>query len=78
MSYYSTEIERLSENCEKNRKIGWGSEQPEGPKSRLGRTTMMVLVVTLHNIPEGMAVGVMYAGLGNQSRKNDDGLPLFL
>ena len=37
-------------------------EQSEGPKSRLGRSTMMVLAVTLHNIPEGMAVGVMYAG----------------
>lgn len=39
-----------------------GSEQAEGPKTKLGRTTMMVLAVTLHNIPEGMAVGVMYAG----------------
>ena len=39
-----------------------GSNQAEGPKSRLGRTTMMVLAVTLHNIPEGLAVGVMYAG----------------
>ncbi len=39
-----------------------GSDQAEGPKSRLGRATMMVLAVTLHNIPEGMAVGVMYAG----------------
>ena len=39
-----------------------GSNQAEGPKSRLDRTTMMVLAVTLHNIPEGMAVGVMYAG----------------
>ncbi len=39
-----------------------GSDQAEGPKSRLGRTTMMVLAVTLHNIPEGMAVGVVYAG----------------
>ena len=38
------------------------SGQAEGPKSRLQRTTMMVLAVTLHNIPEGMAVGVMYAG----------------
>ncbi len=37
--------------------------QAEGPKSRLKRTTMMVLAVTLHNIPEGMAVGVVYAGL---------------
>ena len=39
-----------------------GCDQAEGPKSKLGRTTMMVLAVTLHNIPEGMAVGVMYAG----------------
>ena len=39
-----------------------GSEQAEGPKSKLGRTTMMVMAVTLHNIPEGMAVGVVYAG----------------
>ena len=39
-----------------------GSNQAEGPKSKLGRTTMMVLAVTLHNIPEGMAVGVVYAG----------------
>ena len=39
-----------------------GSDQAEGPKSKLGRSTMMVLAVTLHNIPEGMAVGVMYAG----------------
>ena len=37
------------------------SKQTEGPRSRLGRTTMMVLAVTLHNIPEGMAVGVVYA-----------------
>ena len=36
-----------------------GSVQAEGSKSRLSRTTMMVLAVTLHNIPEGMAVGVM-------------------
>ena len=39
------------------------SEQSEGPESQLKRTTMMVLAVTLHNIPEGMAVGVIYAGL---------------
>ncbi len=39
-----------------------GSDKAEGSKSKLGRTTMMVLAVTLHNIPEGMAVGVMYAG----------------
>ena len=44
------------------------SDKAEGPKSKLQRTTMlrrttmMVLAVTLHNIPEGMAVGVVYAG----------------
>ncbi len=34
----------------------------EGPKSNFKKTTMMVLAVTLHNIPEGMAVGILYAG----------------
>lgn len=38
------------------------SQKAEGVKSNLKRTTMMVLAVTLHNIPEGMAVGVVYAG----------------
>ena len=38
------------------------AQQTEGPKSQLRRTTMMVLAVTLHNIPDGMAVGVVYAG----------------
>ena len=44
------------------------AEKAEGPKSKLRKTTMMVLAVTLHNIPEGMAVGVVYAGLraGNE------------
>lgn len=38
-------------------------EKPEGLPSRLKKTTMLVLAVTLHNIPEGMAVGVVFAGL---------------
>ena len=38
------------------------SEEPEGPASKLKKTTMLVLAVTLHNIPEGMAVGVVVAG----------------
>ncbi len=38
------------------------SDKPEGLKSKLEKTTMMVLAVTLHNIPEGMAVGVVFAG----------------
>ena len=37
-------------------------ESEEGPKTKLQKTTMMVLAVTLHNIPEGMAVGILYAG----------------
>ena len=46
------------------------AEKAAGPKSRLQRTTMMVLAVTLHNIPEGMAVGVVYAGF----RSGDTGI----
>ena len=38
------------------------SDKPEGPSSKLGRSSMLVLAVTLHNIPEGMAVGVVAAG----------------
>lgn len=43
------------------------SDSPEGISSKLRKTTMMVLAVTLHNIPEGMAVGVVFAGamIGN-------------
>lgn len=40
-----------------------GSDEAEGPKSNLKKKTMLVLAVALHNIPEGMAVGVVYAGL---------------
>ena len=42
-------------------------ECAEGPKCQLSRSTMLVLAVTLHNIPEGMAVGVVYAGLATGS-----------
>lgn len=38
------------------------SDKPEGMKTKLTKTTMMLFAVTLHNIPEGMAVGVAYAG----------------
>ncbi|MCD8189845.1 MAG: ZIP family metal transporter [Clostridiales bacterium] len=38
------------------------STDPEGPKSHLKNNTMLLLAVTLHNLPEGMAVGVVYAG----------------
>jgi ZIP family zinc transporter len=38
------------------------SNKPEGLKAKLQKTTMMVLAVTLHNIPEGMAIGVVFAG----------------
>lgn len=43
------------------------SEKPEGIKSKLKKTTMMVFAVTLHNIPEGMAVGVTFAGALSQN-----------
>ena len=42
-------------------------ESHEGLKSNLEKTTMMVLAVTLHNIPEGMAVGILYAGWASGS-----------
>lgn len=43
------------------------SNEPEGIKSKFRKTTMMVFAVTLHNIPEGMAVGVVFAGAINQN-----------
>ena len=45
------------------------TDKPEGIKSKLKKTTMLVLAVTLHNIPEGMAVGVVLAGglMGNET-----------
>lgn len=54
------------------------AEKAEGPKSSLARTTMMVLAVTLHNIPEGMAVGVVYAGLLSGSAEITSGGALAL
>ena len=38
------------------------ASEPEGPKTHLSRNLMLVLAVTIHNLPEGMAVGVVYAG----------------
>ncbi|MBO7552706.1 MAG: ZIP family metal transporter, partial [Bacteroidaceae bacterium] len=39
-----------------------GDDHPEGPRSKLSRTAMLSLAVTIHNLPEGMAVGVVLAG----------------
>ena len=39
-----------------------GAQKAEGPRSKLSRTTMLALAVTIHNLPEGMAVGVVFAG----------------
>lgn len=39
-----------------------GAARAEGPRSRLSRTAMLALAVTIHNLPEGMAVGVVFAG----------------
>lgn len=54
--------------------------QDEGPKSGLKRTTKLILAVTLHNIPEGMAVGVVYAGFlsGNSGITSAGALALAL
>lgn len=46
-----------------------GNDQAEGPKTKLQRTTMLILAVALHNIPEGMAIGVVYAGYLSGSAK---------
>ena len=40
------------------------ADAPEGPRSRLSRTAMLTLAVTIHNLPEGMAFGVVLAGAG--------------
>ena len=43
--------------------LNMNSDDPEGIKSSFGKSTMLILAVTLHNIPEGMAVGVVFSGL---------------
>lgn len=55
-------------------------QQDEGPKTGLKRTTKLILAVTLHNIPEGMAVGVVYAGFlsGNSGITSAGALALAL
>lgn len=44
-------------------------EEPEGMKSGFGKETMLILAVTLHNIPEGMAVGVAFAGMMSKNHE---------
>lgn len=46
-----------------------GGNRPEGIKSSLNKTAMLALAVTLHNIPEGMAVGVVFAGVMSASNE---------
>ena len=54
------------------------ADKAEGIKSRAAKTTMMILAVTLHNIPEGMAVGIVYAGLASGSAEISAGGALAL
>lgn len=54
------------------------SNEVEGPSWKLKRTTMLVLAVTLHNIPEGMAVGIVYAGLLSGQKGITEGAALAL
>lgn len=42
--------------------LHFGTSQPEGPRSHLSRTTMLLLAVSIHHLPEGMAIGVVLAG----------------
>ncbi len=42
-----------------------GTDQPEGMRAHLSKTAMLALAVTIHNLPEGMAVGVVFAGAEN-------------
>ena len=41
-----------------------GATKAEGPRSKLSRTTMLMLAITIHHLPEGMAIGVVLAGAG--------------
>jgi len=43
---------------------GMAETSPDGPPSRMRRTTLLILAITLHNIPEGMAVGVAFGAIG--------------
>ncbi len=54
------------------------AQNPEGPKSSISRTAMLVFAVTLHNIPEGMAVGVVLAGMMQTTVSFADALALAL
>lgn len=45
-----------------------GSEESEGPQCHLKKTTMLVLAVTLHNIPEGLSAGAVFAGAISQNQ----------
>lgn len=47
---------------EKTPHLHLGTSRPEGPRSRMTRTAMLAMAVTIHNLPEGMAVGVVFAG----------------
>lgn len=47
-----------------------GTDKPEGPRSRLSKTAMLALAVTIHNLPEGMAVGVVFAGADSGTTNN--------
>ena len=44
-----------------------GTDKPEGMRSHLSKTVMLALAVTIHNLPEGMAVGVVFAGAENSA-----------
>ena len=47
-----------------------GTDKPEGMRSHLSKTAMLALAVTIHNLPEGMAVGVVFAGADSGQHSN--------
>ena len=47
--------------------LHFDTDKPEGMRSHLSKTAMLALAVTIHNLPEGMAVGVVFAGAGDSA-----------
>ncbi|GAB1457163.1 MAG: ZIP family metal transporter [Spirochaetia bacterium] len=55
---------KLADKVTPHLHIGMKPEDAEGPKTQLKRSSLLVLAITLHNIPEGLAVGVAFGALG--------------
>jgi ZIP family zinc transporter len=58
--------------------INFGDDESEGMKTQLRKTTLLVLAITLHNIPEGLAVGVMFGAAGMGLEDSSIGMAIAL